>query len=168
MRQVEKETSYPEIDLLDGERLNIFEREKLPEEKSTSVMELWDNLESKHIKWLTTQSPRNGFEEMIRWTEQGKVFPYPIDNEFGFYEKHVGFHEHVFLDHLIKDGFPESGPIRRFMELVVVGLSKNPYMGVEKKRGHIEWFRNYFAGRFEEIDKLKQIDEEEARLKQTQ
>lgn len=30
------------------------------------------------------------------------------------------------------------------MELVCVGLSKNPYLTVEAKIEHIEWFKNYF------------------------
>ena len=58
-------------------------------------------------------------------------------------EAKVGFHEHVFLEHLIKD-FPKTGPIRYFMELVVVGLSKNPYLSVEQKHEHVAWFREYF------------------------
>ena len=30
------------------------------------------------------------------------------------------------------------------MELVCVGLSKNPYISVEKKLEHINWFKDYF------------------------
>ena len=30
------------------------------------------------------------------------------------------------------------------MELVVTGLSKNPYMSVQQKIEHINWFREYF------------------------
>lgn len=30
------------------------------------------------------------------------------------------------------------------MELVCIGLSKNPYLSVQQKREHIEWYRNYF------------------------
>lgn len=26
--------------------------------------------------------PRNAFEEQIEWTENGKMWPYPIDNEY--------------------------------------------------------------------------------------
>ena len=26
--------------------------------------------------------PRNAFEEQIEWTKQGKMWPYPIDNEW--------------------------------------------------------------------------------------
>jgi small subunit ribosomal protein S31 len=66
-------------------------------------------------------------------------------------EKGVGFHEHVFLSHLIRD-FP-TGPIRHYMELVVAGLSKNPYISVSEKHGHIEWYRDFLA------DKQKLIEE---------
>jgi small subunit ribosomal protein S31 len=27
--------------------------------------------------------PRNGFEEMIQWTRDGRLWQYPIDNEIG-------------------------------------------------------------------------------------
>lgn len=30
------------------------------------------------------------------------------------------------------------------MELICIGLSKNPYLSVQQKREHIEWYRNYF------------------------
>ena len=33
------------------------------------------------------------------------------------------------------------------MELVCVGLSKNPYLTVEQKHEHIEWFKKYFIER---------------------
>lgn len=66
------------------------------------------------------------------------VFPIGLEEE-----AKVGFHEHVFLEHLIED-FPKKGPVRVFMELVIVGLSKNPYVTVQQKRDHIDWFRNYF------------------------
>lgn len=156
---------YAEINLLDGPRLNIFDLVAEKPQTLTGAESLWDKLDDKHLKWLTAQSPRNGFEEMINWTDQKKMFPYPIDNEFGFYEKHVGFHQHVFLDHLLKDGFPTSGPIRAFMELVINGLSKNPYMTVEKKTDHVDWYRKYFENRSEEIDKMVELDREEMELK---
>lgn len=33
------------------------------------------------------------------------------------------------------------------MELVCVGLSKNPYLTVQQKHDHIEWFKKYFMER---------------------
>ena len=69
-------------------------------------------------------------------------------------EAQVGFHEHVFLEHLLDEGFPSRGPIRHFMELVVVGLSKNPYLTVQEKHAHVDWFRNYFKDKIEIVEAL--------------
>lgn len=59
-------------------------------------------------------------------------------------EADVPFHEHIFLDKHLEDGFPRQGPVRHFMELVVAGLSRNPYVTVQQKKEHISWFRDYF------------------------
>ena len=42
-------------------------------------------------------------------------------------EASVGFHEHIFLQQHLH-GFPKEGPIRHYMDLVLVGLSHNPWM----------------------------------------
>lgn len=66
-------------------------------------------------------------------------------------EAKVGFHEHVFLEpHL--DKFPKKGPIRHFMELVAIGLSKNPYFTAQEKREHIEWYAEYFKDKYHLIE----------------
>lgn len=66
-------------------------------------------------------------------------------------EAKVGFHEHIFLEpHL--DIFPKTGPIRHFMELVAIGLSKNPYFTVREKREHIEWYAEYFKDKYHLIE----------------
>ncbi len=54
------------------------------------------------------------------------------------------FHEHVFLERHLDGWCPPRGPVRNFMELVCIGLQRNPYITVEKKREHLEWFRSYF------------------------
>jgi small subunit ribosomal protein S31 len=59
-------------------------------------------------------------------------------------ESKVYFTEHVFLEHHLEPWCPKKGPVRHFMELVCVGLSKNPYITVQMKLEHINWFRNYF------------------------
>lgn len=58
-------------------------------------------------------------------------------------EQKVEFHEHIFLEKYLED-FPKHGPIRHFMELVICGLSKNPYLTVQQKKDHIDWFHDYF------------------------
>ena len=58
-------------------------------------------------------------------------------------EADTPFHEHVLLERHLQD-FPNSPLIRQFMELVCVGLGRNPYWTVEQKVEHINWFRNFF------------------------
>lgn len=44
---------------------------------------LWDVYEREQLEELQAAAPRNGFEEMIVWTKQGKMWQFPIDNEQG-------------------------------------------------------------------------------------
>lgn len=59
-------------------------------------------------------------------------------------EENVYFTDHIFLEKHLEPWCPKKGPIRHFMELVCVGLSKNPYLSVERKRDHISWYKEYF------------------------
>ncbi|MEE6472353.1 hypothetical protein FKM82_009586 [Ascaphus truei] len=129
-----------------GKRLNIFPVFADTEQPTGTELypTLWDLELANQIAATSEQPPRNGFEEMIQWTKEGKLWTFPIDNEAGLDEEQkVEFHEHIFLDKYLED-FPKHGPIRHFMELVVCGLSKNPYLNVKQKQEHIEWFRDYF------------------------
>jgi small subunit ribosomal protein S31 len=58
-------------------------------------------------------------------------------------EQNVPFYDHVLLDHLL-EGFPDKGPVRQFMELVLIGLSNNPYITVERKDATVQYYREYF------------------------
>uniref|UniRef100_A0A663MA18 Small ribosomal subunit protein mS31 n=1 Tax=Athene cunicularia TaxID=194338 RepID=A0A663MA18_ATHCN len=113
---------------------------------------IWDLEFAKEIAAVTAQPPRNGFEEMIQWTKEGILWEFPIDNEAGM-EDDAEFHEHIFLEKHLKD-FPKQGPIRHFMELVICGLSKNPYLSVKQKIEHIEWFQNYFEEKKELLQEI--------------
>ncbi|XP_066237060.1 small ribosomal subunit protein mS31 isoform X1 [Saccopteryx leptura] len=128
-----------------GKRLNIFDlqaaTEKAPE--TETAPSLWDVEFAKQLAAVSEQPFQNGFEEMIQWTKEGKLWEFPINNEAGFDDDGSEFHEHIFLDKHLED-FPQQGPIRHFMELVTCGLSKNPYLSVKQKVEHIEWFKNYF------------------------
>lgn len=62
-------------------------------------------------------------------------------------EQSVSFAEHIFLDKHLEPWCPPKGPVRHFMELVCVGLSKNPYLTVQAKKEHIEWYKNYFTSK---------------------
>ncbi|KAF1477908.1 28S ribosomal protein S31, mitochondrial, partial [Eudyptula minor novaehollandiae] len=128
-----------------GRRLNIFTKASTETEnalRTVSSPTIWDLEFAKEIAAITAQPPRNGFEEMIQWTKEGILWEFPIDNEAGM-EDDAEFHEHIFLEKHLED-FPKQGPIRHFMELVICGLSKNPYLSVKQKIEHIEWFQKYF------------------------
>ncbi|XP_078258980.1 small ribosomal subunit protein mS31 isoform X2 [Rhinoraja longicauda] len=132
--------------LYTGRRLNIFPVQTESENVPATVLQLslWDVEQAGRIADVADHLPRNGFEEMIQWTKEGKLRHFPVDNEAGLEEEEgVEFHEHVFLEkHL--HGFPEEGPIRHFIHLVANGLSKNPHLTVQRKIEHIDWFRQYF------------------------
>ncbi|NWR98088.1 RT31 protein, partial [Motacilla alba] len=138
-----------------GKRLNIFTKASTEPEhalKTASSPTIWDLEFAKEVAAVTAQPPRNGFEEMIQWTKEGILWEFPIDNEVGM-EDDAEFHEHIFLEkHL--EGFPKEGPIRHFMELVICGLSKNPYLSVKQKVEHIEWFQKYFEEKKELLQEI--------------
>lgn len=97
------------------------------------------------------------------WTNEGKFPTFPIDNEVGMEEESkVPFHKHVFLHDLIMEGFPKSGPVRKFMEAVILGLSNNPYITVKEKEEHIDWFREYLKEKFELLKSLDIVDKTES------
>ncbi|NXN82499.1 RT31 protein, partial [Bombycilla garrulus] len=138
-----------------GKRLNIFTKASTEPEhalKTASSPTIWDLEFAKEVAAVTAQPPRNGFEEMIQWTKEGILWEYPIDNEVGM-DDGAEFHEHIFLEEHLK-GFPKEGPIRHFMELVVCGLSKNPYLSVKQKIEHIEWFQKYFEEKKELLQEI--------------
>ncbi|CAG5875012.1 small ribosomal subunit protein mS31 [Menidia menidia] len=133
--------------LFPAKRLNIFapSTDVTAVESAPAKPTLWDVEFANQLSLSTNQMPLNSFDEMIQWTKEGKLWQYPINNEVGLEEEaSVPFHEHVFLEKYLEEGFPRQGPVRHFMELVVAGLSRNPYLTVEQKKEHIFWFRDYF------------------------
>ncbi|KAH9382338.1 hypothetical protein HPB48_010898 [Haemaphysalis longicornis] len=147
----EAETGEQQLD--GATRLGIFSRDVQENRGKWCLALLFAGVEAQLETWgalhrrelLVNPPPKNAYEEMMLWTEQGKLWHYPIDNEAGL-PPCESFAEHVFLEELIAD-FPERGPIRHFMELVLVGLSKNPHISVQRKREHIHWFREYFRNK---------------------
>lgn len=131
--------------LFKGKRLSIFDVKAFADEapEAAAPPSLWEIEFAKQLATVNEQPLGNGFEEMIQWTKEGKLWEFPINNEAGFDDDGSEFHEHIFLDKYL-EGFPKQGPIRNFMELVTNGLSKNPYLSVKQKVEHIEWFKKYF------------------------
>ncbi|KAK6639990.1 hypothetical protein RUM43_008267 [Polyplax serrata] len=128
------------------EELNIFNKLLTDGDKKPAVeLKLWGKLVKAELDFLGESAPKNYYEEMIHWTKQGRLWHFPIDNEQGMDdEMKVSFSEHVFLEDQLEPWCPKGGPIRHFMELVLVGLSKNPYLSVADKHEHINWYKNYF------------------------
>ncbi|KAG7236691.1 hypothetical protein INR49_000585 [Caranx melampygus] len=138
--------------LLRAKRLNIFSpiTDDDGAESAVSRPTLWDVHFANQMALSVDNLPRNSLEEMIQWTKEGKMWQYPVNNEAGLEEEaSVPFHEHIFLEKHLSEGFPTQGPVRHFMELVVAGLSRNPYLTVQQKREHISWFRDYFQNKKE-------------------
>ncbi|KAL6038982.1 hypothetical protein STEG23_007112 [Scotinomys teguina] len=131
--------------LFKGKRLSIFDVKAFADEapEPEPSPSLWEIEFAKQLARVGEQPVGNGFEEMIQWTKEGRLWEFPVNNEAGFDDDGSEFHEHIFLDKYL-EGFPKQGPIRIFMELVTNGLSKNPYLSVKQKVEHIEWFRSYF------------------------
>ncbi|KAL8575358.1 hypothetical protein ACOMHN_048651 [Nucella lapillus] len=159
-----RQQSYPnreKVKLFQGPGLGIFTSDdtaKAPQEKVVEVVaqpkaSLWERVQQEQLETSSRRPPTNAFEELIQWTQEGKLWQFPINNEQGMEEEaQIVFHQHVFLEDQIRD-FPRRGPIRHFMDLVLVGLAKNPFLTVQQKHQHIDWFRQYFR---EKEDVLKE------------
>lgn len=72
-----------DIDIWNGEPSEQF-KDMRPTPSNVPELKTWKKLEENELKALTTYSPANIFQEMILWTEQGKLWKFPIDNEQGF------------------------------------------------------------------------------------
>lgn len=122
---------------------------------STEHLNIYDKLQQRELKLAVMHPPSNYFQKMALWTNQGKLWKFPIDNEQGLDdERKIPFTEHIFLEKYLESWCPKKGPLRHFMELVCVGLSKNPYYTVQQKREHIEWFQKYFDDKKNILDKM--------------
>lgn len=140
------------VKLFGSEPLGIFTG---PLKPTADFLETWAMLEKREQKLAVTHPPSNYFEKMALWTEQGKIWQFPINNEQGMLdEANVDFTEHVFLEDKLEPWCPKMGPVRHFMELVIVGLSKNPYLSVKDKHDHIEYYKNYFESKKEMLQQI--------------
>ncbi|XP_055631277.1 28S ribosomal protein S31, mitochondrial [Toxorhynchites rutilus septentrionalis] len=132
------------VKLFEEEPLNIFTDPSVARE-SPDILKTWKKLQDRELRLAVTHPPANYFQKMALWTEQGKLWKFPIDNEQGLErEADVSFTEHIFLEEHLEPWCPKRGPIRHFMELVCVGLSRNYHITAQEKKEHILWFRDYF------------------------
>jgi len=144
-QELARSDSYTPLDIFGGTPIGIFTSpsEEVINENQI-LLKTWEDCHERNLRILSTPSPRNALEEMILWTEQGKLWHFPVDNEQGLEYSKDPFYNHVFLEHYLEPWCPKGGPIRHFMELVSIGLSKNPYISSTKKRDTIFWFKAYF------------------------
>lgn len=68
------------VNVFSGEPLGIF---KTKDENYGTRLDMWDSLNERELNLATLQPPANYFQKMILWTEQGKVWKFPINNEQG-------------------------------------------------------------------------------------
>lgn len=178
LKQLPRSTRTPRIETtqINAERVNLQDNNQNlniftgPFDPPRVDLPTWDKLDKRELRLAVTHPPSNYFEQMMLFTEQGKVWQFPIDNEQGMdNEKNIYFADHVFLEPLLDDWCPKQGPIRHFMELVCVGLSKNHYLTVEAKREHIDWYKNYFISKEQLLKEIGAIPEGfAAKSKETQ
>jgi len=147
-----KESSQKiEFSLTDAPRLNIFDAEKVKKAVQNGEhitkplgMGLFEQRREDHLK-IALGGLQNAFEEQIELTKQGKLWHFPVNNEqYMHEERKYGFHEHIFLERHLAGRFPDTGPVRRFMELVCVGLGQNSWVTVPEKLKLIQWYSDYF------------------------
>lgn len=147
-------SSSVSVNLFGAKPLGIFEAGAALH-RSPDILATWSKLEARDLALAVSHPPANHFQKMALWTEQGKLWRFPIDNEQGLdAEATVCFTEHIFLDRHLAGWCPSRGPVRHFMELVCVGLSKNPYYSVQQKIDHIAWFRDYFDEKKELLQRV--------------
>lgn len=64
-----------------GQELGIFTNIK--DWTLEPKLETWQQLQDRELRLAVTHPPANYFQQMILWTEQGKIWKFPIDNEQG-------------------------------------------------------------------------------------
>ena len=72
-----------------------------------------------------------------------KEWQFPTNNQDNIEGDRHSFSDHILLSHL-KD-FPQVEQVLQFMELVIMGLEKNPYLSHSQKVRKIKWYRKYFG-----------------------
>lgn len=75
-------TSAERVDVFSGTPLGIFTLEDGEKKPLTNTI-VWDYLYQRDLRLSVTHPPANIFEQLILWTEQGKIWKFPIDNEQG-------------------------------------------------------------------------------------
>lgn len=70
------------VNLFGEKPLGIFKSDTELKE-SVDILSTWSYLQARELKLAVTHPPSNYFQKMALWTEQGKLWKFPIDNEQG-------------------------------------------------------------------------------------
>lgn len=70
------------VNLFGEKPLGIFKSDMQLNE-SVDILSTWSYLQARELKLAVTHPPSNYFQKMALWTEQGKLWKFPIDNEQG-------------------------------------------------------------------------------------
>ncbi|KAJ8924971.1 hypothetical protein NQ315_001136 [Exocentrus adspersus] len=124
-RRITRHKQKPEmvvqkIDLFGGEALGIFTNKEL---KDSVESQTWESLYQRDLRLAVTHPPANYFQQMILWTQQGKIWKARRGEEGGLHRTHI-FR-------------------RAFRALVPSERTAKAFHGKLKKE-HIEWYKNYF------------------------
>lgn len=72
-----------ELGLFSEECLSIFDPKGIYLTDLVNRNTFWEKLSKKEIELTLERPVENFFEEMIKWTEEGKLWHFPINNEQG-------------------------------------------------------------------------------------
>lgn len=78
------------VTVFGGTPIGIFKNVDALQTQDDSL-KIWKKLEQHELRLKMSQAPRNYFEKMAYWTEEGKVWHFPIDNEQGKLEFSLKF-----------------------------------------------------------------------------
>lgn len=73
--------STNQVYVFGGTSLDIFGAGNLIEHQDS--LKTWNNFVQHEFRLNMSYAPRNYFEKMAYWTEEGKIWKFPIDNEQG-------------------------------------------------------------------------------------
>lgn len=66
-----------------GKPSGVFQNCQFKEVPNVPKLNIWNKLKERELNLAFTHPPANGFEQLILWTKQGKLWQFPINNEQG-------------------------------------------------------------------------------------
>ena len=73
------------------QNLGILENLTKEQIKDNVQLSIWEEMEIRETKLSMFNTPQNVFQELIQWTEQEKLWQFPINNEQGITEQRTRY-----------------------------------------------------------------------------